>query len=502
LPDTARGQGETRGPKDVTSAGPAQAAPEAASEKIKALGDYQLTKKLGEGGMGTVYKAHQVSLDRDVALKVLFKNLASKVSFVERFQREARVMARLDHPNILRCFGVGEDHGYHYFSMEYVEGGSLQSWLAKHGKFSVADALFVTLACAEALRHAHEQNIIHRDIKPDNILLTKNGVIKVADLGLVKAHGEDVALTRTGTGAGTPLYMSPEQFRDAKRVDQRADIYALGCMLYVLLTNKPPFEGEAYVDLLDAKERGRFTPARKFNDEIPERLDLMIDKMIAKKPEHRYQSCAELIQDLRGLGLAGSEFTLMTRTAQTPAGAAATASAGRATSATARPTKAPSAPSGLQGKAAPGHTRAPETDLWYLSYQARDGKMVRRRMTTDQVRELIRDDGFDLKAQASQGADGAFRALASYPEFENALRGRIAKVRADRKAAKFHKLYENLEAEERRYQRWRWMRKLFLGLGSWVAFLIWMAIIAGLAVGGFFLFRMAFHWIGTRVEQL
>ena len=128
--------------------------------------------------------------------------------------------------------------------------------------------------------------------------------------------------------------------------------------------------------------------------------------------------------------------------------------------------------------------------------------MVRRRMTTDQVRELIRTDGFDLRAQACHGADGTFRALASYPEFETALRGRIAKARADHKAAKFHKLYANLEVEERRYQRWRWIKRTFLGIGSWVAFLIWLGIIAAIAVGGFYLFRWGFHWLGTKVEQL
>jgi serine/threonine-protein kinase len=201
---------------------------------------------------------------------------------------------------------------------------------------SIADALYVTLACAEALRYAHEQNVIHRDVKPSNILLTKLGVVKIADLGLVKAHGEGVALTRTGTAVGTPLYMSPEQFRDAKRVDHRTDIYALGCMLYLMLTGKPPFASQAYIDLHEAKERGRFTPARKLNTEIPDRLDLMIDKMIAKRPEHRHQSCAELIRDLRCLGPAGTHLSLMATSSQ---GRAAPVRAGKDPSA-----EVPSAP--------------------------------------------------------------------------------------------------------------------------------------------------------------
>jgi serine/threonine-protein kinase len=486
-------QADTHGPQDATSPGPGGAAPaNPAGEKLSVLGDYRLSKKLGEGGMGSVFKAHQISLDRDVALKVLSKALASKPSFIERFQREARVMARLDHPNILRCYGVGEAHGYHYFSMEFVEGGSLQSLLAKHGKFSIADAVYVTLTCAEALGHAHEQNIVHRDVKPDNILITKAGVLKVADLGLVKAHGEEVQLTQTGTGAGTPLYMSPEQFRDAKRVDQRTDIYALGCMLYVMLTGKPPFEGETYVDLLDAKEKGKSTPARKLNPEVPERLDLMIDKMIAKKLEHRYQTCAELVKDLKELGVAGKELSVVKPAAQSaPAAAAKTAPPTRAGQPTVR---------SVAGKTTV--SKSPEAESWFLSYKARDGKLVRRRFTTQQVCEMIKSEGFDLTAQASKGTEGTFRALATYPEFESALRGKIAKNQAERKVAKFHKLYENLDKEERSYQRWRWIKRKILGFGSFVAFLIWMVIIVAIAVGIFFAIRYGYHWLGSRVQDL
>src|SRR5207253_9210059 len=128
-------------------------------------------------------------------------------------------------------------------------------------------------ACARALGHAHEMDLIHRDIKPDNILLTSKGVVKVADLGLAKATSEDMGLTKTGTGAGTPLYMSPEQCRDVKRVDGRADIYSLGCMLYYFLTGEVPFKGETVVELYEAKEKGKFPPARQCNDEVPEHLD-------------------------------------------------------------------------------------------------------------------------------------------------------------------------------------------------------------------------------------
>jgi eukaryotic-like serine/threonine-protein kinase len=464
-------------------------------EKVNILGDYRLLKKLGEGGMGTVYKAHQISLDREVAVKVLSKQFAANPSFVERFQREARLMARLDHPNILRCFGVGEEHGWHYFAMEFIDGGSLQGCLERHGKLPLGDALRVVLTCAEALGHAHEQNMVHRDIKPDNILLTRKGVIKVADLGLAKAHGENVQLTRTGTGAGTPIYMSPEQARDAKHVDHRTDIYSLGCMLYTFLAGKPPFEGETYVELFEAKEKGKFPPARKFNDTVPERLDLILDKMMAKRPEHRYQSCAELIKDLGGLGLASDTLTLLEPEEAAPAQPTAVAPAKSvpAKKAAVRPTVPPKT-------AMPGDDIDP--NIWYLSYRTRDGKLVRRRMTTAQVRDLIKDEDFDLKAQASRSPDDEFRALATYPEFEAALRGRIVKLKADRKAAKFHNLYAKLEKEERSRQRWRWFTNLFRSFTGWVLFLVWVAVLAGLAYGGFLLIRFGLQYLGTKMEAL
>src|SRR5262249_4105972 len=143
--------------------------------KVVTLKDFKLLKKLGEGGMGTVYKAHHLRLDRIVALKVPFKHLIKDPAFVTRFYREARIMARLDHPNILRCFSVGEENGYHFLAMEYIDGDSMQSWLKKLGKLSVGDALHVLLACLHAMQHAHEQNLIHRDLKPDNLLVTSKG---------------------------------------------------------------------------------------------------------------------------------------------------------------------------------------------------------------------------------------------------------------------------------------------------------------------------------------
>jgi serine/threonine-protein kinase len=169
------------------------------------LGDFELVRKLGQGGMGEVFLARQISLDREVALKVLPKPLAERGDFVERFQREARTMARLDHPCIVRAYAVDHDRGRHFVAMEYVDGRSMRDWLKQLGRIPVGDAVHVTLRCAEALRAAHSAQTIHRDVKPDNVLVARNGGVKVADFGLAKALDEDMTITESGVGFGTPF---------------------------------------------------------------------------------------------------------------------------------------------------------------------------------------------------------------------------------------------------------------------------------------------------------
>src|SRR5262245_46733927 len=344
-----------------------------APAKTPMLGDYKLLKKLGQGGMGAVYKAHQISLDRYVAIKVLSKELAGKPAFVQRFLREARLMAKLDHPNILRCFEVGEAQGHRFLSIEFVEGGSLEDWYKKLGRFEIGDALHAVITIGRALEHAHEQGLIHRDIKPDNILLTKKGVIKVADLGLAKGSDDNLGLTKSGTGAGTPLYMAPEQARDAKHVDARCDVYALGVMLYVFLTGQPPFQGATLVEVIEAKEKGKFKPIRSFNPEVPERVDLIVDKMLAKDVKHRYATCTEVVAELEATGMANDRLRFLDAGAPASAGGAASKLPGP----TSGPTKAPSvaaktsAPAGAGAtmprvtKAPPFEDPKPDPNLWY-----------------------------------------------------------------------------------------------------------------------------------------
>ena len=271
-----------------------------------ALEDFQILKKLGSGTMGNVYLAHQTSLDRDVALKVLAQALVEKRSFVERFSREEAVLASLDHPNIVRLLGVGGEHGCHYYSMEYVNGFTLRTLReGLGGRMSAGDALHIALKCAAGLGHAHSRGIVHRDVKPENVMIDRLGEVRITDLGLAKPVGnQDVGLTESGAAVGTPRYMAPEQARSGKRADAHSDIYALGCTLYQLLTGRLPFDSDNSADLLQAKDRGFFPPARRIARDLPPRLDLMIDKMLAKDPRHRYQTCEELTRDLLSLNAA------------------------------------------------------------------------------------------------------------------------------------------------------------------------------------------------------
>jgi serine/threonine-protein kinase len=477
--------------------GPAAQAQSKGTARLSVLGDFKLLKKLGQGGMGTVYKAHQQSLDREVAVKVLSKELAAKPAFVYRFLREARVMARLDHPNILRCYEVKEAHGFHYLAMEYVDGGSVEGWLKKLGRFSLGDALHIVLACARGLEHAHGQGLVHRDVKPDNILLTSKGIIKVADLGLAKATDDDLSMTKTGTGAGTPIYMAPEQARDVKHVDARCDIYALGSMLYNFLTGEAPFKGETLLELIEAKERGKFTPARRLNEDVPDRLDLILDKMLANKPEHRFASCAEVLKELEALGLQNERLSFLEvegeeePAAEEPARPAARPAAKSVAKAAARPAPGPEAE-------APPAEEEPVSEFYYALFKNPQGKQVTKKLTKPEVLGAIKSGSFTAETQLSRTLKGGYRALAAYSEFEPLLRARMTREKADRKGQKYRAMYEKIEEEEKRRRRWRWLRNLFARTGGLVGFLIWMAVVAGVAVGGYFLIR----WLMSTADKL
>jgi serine/threonine-protein kinase len=435
--------------------------------------------------MGIVYKAYQISAERDVALKVLFPHLIKNTRLLERFYREARVMGRLDHPNIVRGYAVGEEQGWHYFAMEFVDGRSLQKWLTLLGRLSVGDALHITLACADALGYAHGQDLVHRDVKPDNILITRRGQIKVTDLGAVKLLDEDLSLTQTGNGIGTPCYMPLEQARNAKESDGRSDIYALGCMLYCMLTGSPPFNGATLVELIQAKDAGWFPPARRLNSEVPERLDLIIDKMVAKAVRYRYQSCAEVIRDLRGLGLANTTLSFIpTDTSAEPA-----------TPISRPPAKAPAPAAPAPARPAPP-APAEEGDWWYVCYRTEKGP-VTRKLTTAQVRELIATRGFDPTAVASRTLKDGYRSLACYREFGQSMFGRATKGAADLRTARFRNLYkqivdEEVQVEERVHDEYRGPEEAPSG---WLPLLYRVAVIAVVATLVYFGLKALIHWL-------
>jgi len=262
------------------------------------IGHYLIVSELGRGGMGVVYKAHEESLNRFVALKVLGKHLSEDENFVERFKREARSAAALNHPNIVKVYAIDEFNGQHYFAMEYVEGSSIQQIVKEQGPIAPVAAARLILQTASGLGAAHAKGILHRDIKPANLLLDELGLVKIADFGLALLAAGNTRLTATGMFMGTPGYLSPEQCL-GEGVDQRTDIYSLGVTLYEMLTGVTPLNADSPLALLrqiievEPKDVGELRP------EIPDRLRFILKKMMAKKPDDRYRDCPALITDLQ-----------------------------------------------------------------------------------------------------------------------------------------------------------------------------------------------------------
>jgi eukaryotic-like serine/threonine-protein kinase len=455
-----------------------------AEKEATMLGDFKLLKKLGQGGMGAVYKAHQVSLDRIVAIKVLSKDLVKKKEFVARFKREAMLMVKLDHPNVLRCFESKEDKGFHYIALEFIEGGSVEGWLKKLGKFSIGDAMHIVLKTLYALQHAHEKALIHRDIKPDNLLLTKAGVVKVADMGLAKDTEDDVSLTKSGAGAGTPIYMAPEQAYNVKHVDCRVDIYAVGVMIYVFLTGRAPFEGTTPIELIMAKEKGKFDPMRKHNDEVPGKLDLIVDKMLAKDPKHRYATCEEIINEIEPLGLANETLSFLesgdTKATATVKKLAATKvpAAPAAKTMQKTPTKAPASPAKTNSADTPV-----EKDVWYWNMVTKSGQIVPKKVTTDQLKTLIKAGHLDAEAQISKTLKSGHRAAATYMEFHSLFKSKETVTTANVKGQKYREIYKEIEAADARKRRWGWLGRMFKGTGGTIMGLVWILLILGVAGG-------------------
>lgn len=263
---------------------------------------YQLLDKLGAGAMATVFKARQLSLDRVVALKVLPKKYMTDAQFVERFYEEGRVAAKLNHPNIVQAFDVGQAGDYHYFVMEYVEGHTVYDHLVKNGAYSEADALTIVIAIAEALEHAQTKGLMHRDVKPKNIMITKGGVAKLADMGLARSVSDkDAAEAEAGKAYGTPYYIAPEQIRGEVDIDGRADIYGLGATLYHMVTGRVPFDGPNPSAVMHKHLKHPLEPPDHVNENLSAGVGEIIEVMMAKDRAERYDTATDLLADLRAV---------------------------------------------------------------------------------------------------------------------------------------------------------------------------------------------------------
>jgi len=273
------------------------------SKPSERLGSYELVEEVGEGSTGTVYRARHRGLDSIVALKVLSPELARDPRFLERFQREARAAAALSHPNLVRAFDAGEAEGYHYIATEYVEGQSLDVILDRRGTLPVEEAADVIGQIAAALSQAHKHKVVHRDVKPHNVMLDENGnVAKLADLGLARRE-EDYGTTEPGTALGTPYYMSPEQARDPTSVDHRTDIYSLGATFFHALVGRVPFEGRSAYEVASKHQNEEPPPVSKLRPDVPAEVSSVVQKMMAKDPEQRFQTAYEVMDALgRALG--------------------------------------------------------------------------------------------------------------------------------------------------------------------------------------------------------
>ena len=351
---------------------------EARAAMLQKIGDYEILDKIAEGGMGAVYKArHQVTGEL-VAIKVLPPTTYRNPILLRRFEQEYRAAAAIDHPNVVRAIDFCANGPAPFLVMEYVDGVSLGSKVDREGPMAEDAAIRVIAQVCQGLHKAHKQHMVHRDVKPDNILVTQDGVAKLTDLGLVKDADNEMNLTKTGRGLGTPNFMAPEQFRDAKNADIRCDIYSLGATLYCLLTGETPFGKVGPLECWMRKQNNELTPPREINPAVSERVEWAIQRAMSGNPEHRPASCKEFVEDLTGV-------TIRSQT---------------------KP--------GTEAGALPA-------DLWYLVYRDEYGETHTVKGTTDGIRKALKEGllGDASNVRADRSKQGQFHTLISHPEFRD-----------------------------------------------------------------------------------
>jgi serine/threonine protein kinase len=391
----------------------------------RTFGRYHVLRRLGDGGMSVVYLGFDPQEKRPVALKVLAEHLHHDRGSLDRFNREARLGQTLQFPHLVRTLAADRDPatGRHFLVLEYVDGPSCQFLLDRTGPLAVRDAVRVVLDAAMGLEYLHARRLVHRDIKPGNILLTTSGVAKLADLGLAKDLTESSDLTALNQGFGTSWYMPYEQVLNARFVDGRSDIFALGATLYHLLTGRVPFAGETHAEVVALKDRGEFTPASELNRSVPADLDRILARMLARDPRRRFQTASELVVVLEKSRLADRlpSFVDIDVARQDPEARVRLESKGQPT----RPDLGlPPNPvgsnsdSGLTSPAA-----AAPGDVWRLRFPDPQGQWFTRRATTNQVLHGLREGIWPAGVEAARGTHRTFRPLEVYAEFRSARAG-------------------------------------------------------------------------------
>lgn len=343
---------------------------------LQNVGNYELLEKIAEGGMGAIYKARHRETGEIVAIKVMPTHTANNPVLLKRFEQEFRAASRLDHPNIVRALDYGDNGNTPYLVMEFVDGESLGQKIEREGALPEVEAIRLIAQVAQGLHRAHKQGLIHRDVKPDNILVTHDNQAKLADLGLVKEVDADLNLTRTGRGLGTPHFMAPEQFRNAKNADARCDIYSLGATLYMMVTGQLPFKSTGPLDAWMKKIQNELTPPRQVVPGLSERIDWAIRRAMSADPEMRPGTCREFVEDLTGH--------------------------------TTRKVGSTTGPGAGQ-------------DLWYLQYENEEGETQLVKGPVTAIRRSLKEGllGDASNVRASRNKTGPFEPLRTYPEFRD-----------------------------------------------------------------------------------
>src|SRR5262245_19978313 len=377
---------------------------------LQTLGRYRLLRLLGKGGMSEVYLGYDPRAGQPVAVKLMSERLAEDMLQLHRFERETLLTKRLEHSNIVRGLDSGRDPATkrRYLVLEYVDGPSALTLMERQKRLDVNDVVHIGLATGRALQHLHARNMIHRDIKPDNILLSPCGEAKLIDLGLVRFEDPDgEPLTLTSDGLGTSYYMPVEQGLNAHFVDARSDLFALGATLYHLVTGRVPFPGNDHHEVMRMKDAGHYTPASLFNPRVPAVLEAILNRLMPRDPRQRYRTAGDFLVDL-------DEARLTT-------GLPSYADLGQALRDPPKDkpeTKVDQTRPDLRLRASQ-LKKSRTADLWIIRYQDRQGWWKIRKATTSQLLKALKANRFAGQVEGARRPRHKFRPLTDFPEFHS-----------------------------------------------------------------------------------